>query len=511
MSHTASVMCSARSGHVRWYRLLGALLLVVGVVAALAPRANAQGEARPVFIVQVQDEIDLGLAPYLARILDDAKREGAAAVILEMNTPGGRLDAALQMRQALLDSPVRTIAFVNRDAFSAGALLAIAADEVYMTPGAVMGAATPVTGSGEAASEKTISAVRSTFRSTAEARGLDPRLAEAMVDPSVSIDGLVGAGQLLTLTSSDARAWGYADAIVADRQELLSTAGIAESSIRETAPALAEQLVRFVTSPVVASLLVAAGLLLIFTDLFAGAGGASVGGVGLLAVFFWGHMLAGLAGWEGVVLVAIGLALLALEAFVLPGFGVAGIGGIIAFSAGLFLSLIGGEIVTTADLARAASTVGLTLLSLIVGGTALAWLFLRTGMGGGLVLQARLGMRDAPSRPVQRQESLESPGASSTRPDARERGRPIDGPSLKGASGVAMSDLRPGGIAQINGARVDVVTQGVYLTAGTPVYVVRDDGYRRVVRRTEGSQGEATRPRSADSGVGSLSTRLPER
>nr|MBA2595164.1 ATP-dependent Clp protease proteolytic subunit [Chloroflexia bacterium] len=190
----------------RWHRWVGTLLLLLGLGLHVAPVSRAQDSAGSVLVVQIRDEIDLGLAPYLARVLEQAKREQASAVVLEIDTPGGRLDAALQMRDALLGSPVRTIAFVNRNAFSAGALLAIAANEVYMAPGAVIGAATPVTGTGEAADEKVISAVRTTFKSTAESRGRDPRIAEAMVDPSIEIEGLVNRGQLLTLTTTEAQA-----------------------------------------------------------------------------------------------------------------------------------------------------------------------------------------------------------------------------------------------------------------------------------------------------------------
>lgn len=505
MSRRAFVVCSAVWDHLPWYRVLGALLLVAGIAVVLAPTVRSQGEVAPVYVVRVSNEIDLGLAQYVARILHDANRDGASAVVLEINTSGGRLDAAMQIRQALLDSPVRTIAFVNRNALSAGALLAIAADEVYMAPGAVMGAAAPVNGAGQGASAKTISAVRSTFGATAEARGLDPRLAEAMVDPSVAIDGLVGAGQILTLTATDARAWNYADGIVADRHELLQVAGLSEIAVQETSPALAEQTVQFITTPVVASVLIALGLLLIAAELFAGVGGAGVVGVGFLGVFFWGHMLAGLAGWEGVALVGIGLMLLAVEAFVIPGFGLAGIAGIVAFGAGLFVSLISGEIVTNADLLQAASTMAVALIVLIVGGIALAWLLLRTRLGGGLVLRARLGTEAAPPILSPRWAPGRSPDTARHSVDTQAAGRYPDQPSLTGSYGVAISDLRPGGIAEIRGARVDVVTQGSYLPAGTAVSIVRDDGYRRVVRRFEGSQGGATRPSSGTIAGGSFS------
>ena len=155
---------------------------VAGIVASMVPgssaHAQAQGDAPPVYVVSISGTIDLGFAPYLKRVLSEAEHDNAPAVILDINTPGGRLDAVLQMRDAILDGNVRTIAFVNRTAFSAGALIAIACQEIYMVPGAVMGAATPVDASGETASAKVISAVRKTFKSTAEVRHRDPRIAE---------------------------------------------------------------------------------------------------------------------------------------------------------------------------------------------------------------------------------------------------------------------------------------------------------------------------------------------
>ncbi|HZG67265.1 MAG TPA: ATP-dependent Clp protease proteolytic subunit [Herpetosiphonaceae bacterium] len=154
------------------WRLCISLLLLLGGVQLAYETADAQS-TNVVYLVRITDEIDLGLAPFLARVLDQANDAAARAVILEIDTPGGRLDAALQIRTTILDSRVRTIAYVNREALSAGALIAIAADEIYMAPGAVIGAATPVDGTGEPADTKTISAVRSIFRATAELRERD--------------------------------------------------------------------------------------------------------------------------------------------------------------------------------------------------------------------------------------------------------------------------------------------------------------------------------------------------
>ena len=492
MPRTAATVSGTSGVYLAWHRWPAALLLLIGLVWCVAPLSRAQDSADRVLLVQIRGEIDLGLAPYLSRVLAQAKQENARAVLLEIDTPGGRLDAALQMRDAILASPVRTIAFVNRNAFSAGALVAIAAHEVYLAPGAVIGAATPVDGTGETADEKQISAVRTTFKSTAEHRGRDPRIAEAMVDPAVEIEGLDTRDQLLTLTTTEAQAWGYADHVTADRQALLQAAGLSGAAVQEASPLLAESVVRFLTSPVIATLLISAGFLLILADLLAGGiGMVSAAGLGLLAIFFWGHMLAGLAGWEGVVLVLLGLVLLGLEVFVIPGFGVAGILGLSALVAGLFLSLIGREIVTNEDLVRAGSTVGFALLIVLVGGVLLLWLLPRTTRFEGLVLSAQLATADA--RPQLKRGS----GRSSGRP-ARDAaaGEAQQGPavaaSLVGARGMAASDLRPGGIARIKGERVDVVSQGDYISAGEPIIVISDEGYRRVVQRLEQEEGDVT-------------------
>lgn len=474
-----------------WLRTIGILLVLAGFVIASTP-VGAQGEDETiVYAVPIEGTIDLGLAPFLDRVLDEAEDDPAVeAVILEINTPGGRLDAVLQMRDALLDAEVRTIAFVNREAFSAGALIAIACQEIYMAPGAVMGAATPVTGSGETASEKVISAVRKTFKSTAEQRGRNPAVAEAMVDPDVAIEGLVDSGELLTLTTEEAVEWGYADGVVANRGELLTATGLTEATIVEKSPSLAERLVRFLTNPVVASLLFSLGLLLILGDvLIGGVGLIALVGVGMLGLFFWGHFLAGLAGWEGLALVGLGLILIGVEAFVIPGFGVAGILGLVSLLAGFYLTLVGGAIRTDEDTWRAVTGTGIALVVLLAGAILLLFLLPQMSRFGGMTLQTRVGREEEQPvgggflgwfrrTPLTEEEAQEAQSRGPTNPVER-RG------ALLGATGRALSDLRPGGIATIEGERVDVVSEGGYIVAGTEIVVTRDDGYRRVVREIE--------------------------
>jgi len=339
-------------GHNLWQWFAGAFAsMLIGVVllGATAPPLAAQADGvtvtggEQVYVVPIRGTIEPGIAHFLERSLDEAEEAGASVVVLDINTPGGRLDTVLQMREMILESPVKVVAFVNREAFSAGALITIASGEIWMAPAAVFGAATPVLGStGETADEKTVSAVRSTFRATAEERGRDPLVAEAMVDPAVVVEGLDSADTLLTLSVEQAQAWGYADGVAEDVPALLAALGLGGATVTEMQKSPIEHIVRWVTDPLMATVLITLGLFLIVADaLFAGFGIAAAAGAACLGLFFWGHLLAGFAGWEDLLLIGIGIALIAVEIFVIPGFGFAGISGIVALAAGLVLSMTG--------------------------------------------------------------------------------------------------------------------------------------------------------------------------
>lgn len=474
-------------------RAAGVALVLIALVASFSPTAAQPAGVPPsaatVLVVPITGTIDLGLAPYLSRVLTEAEANGAAAVLLDIDTPGGRLDAVLQMRDALLGSGVRTIAFVDRTAFSAGALIAIAAEEIYMAPGAVIGAATPVDGgTGETASEKVVSAVRTTFRATAEARGRDPLVAEAMVDPDVTIDGLTTRGQLLTLTTNEAAAWGYADGVASNIADVLDLAGLASAPVTETSPSLAEQAVRFITDPAIATILIILGVLLLIGDFFVeGFGIAGAVGLALLALFFWGHVLAGLTGWEDLALVLLGLVLIAVEILVIPGFGIPGLLGLLALLGGLFLAMLGRDLPTAEGIERAGTIILVSFIAIAIG-LAAAVVFLSRGQQlNRLVLHSTVGENTGPA-PNPGPTGFGWFGASARLPreqttvalaaaPAGQRTPPAEGD-------VALSDLRPSGIARIGGARVDVVTSGEHIPAGTPLEVVRDDGFRRVVRQS---------------------------
>jgi membrane-bound serine protease (ClpP class) len=346
---------------------------------------------------------------------------------------------------------------VDPRAYSAGALIALSARAVYMRPGAVLGAATPGDGNGARASEKTVSAMRGEFRALAEARGLDPRVAEAMVDERVEVPGLDTPAELLTLSTNEALQVGYAKGAPAGEAELLEAIGLPGARVVSLSPNWAELAVRFLTNPLVSPLLLSLGLLGLVFEIKTGAFGLG-GLISLvsLGLFFGASFLVGLAGWEEVILLGVGLVALAVEIFVLPGFGATGVLGLVALAAAVMLAMIGTS-PSVGDVTQALVVLGTSLA--ITAAVGYAWLrhLPNSGRFGGLFLRGAAHQKD---------------GYIAATPRA----------DLVGRDGVAVTDLRPAGTAQIGHERVDVVTEGEYVPLGRAVRVVRSEGYRHVVR-----------------------------
>ncbi len=437
-----------------WRRSVILALLCAVSPLALFAQAPAPGS---VYRVPVRGVIELGLAPFISRSLAEAEKAGARAVVLEIETPGGRVDAAQQIVNALKESKVPTYAFVNRRAYSAGAMIALATDGVFMREGAVMGAATPVDGGGEKAPEKIVSAMRSEMRALAEARGLDPLVAEAMVDEEIEIPGVVEKGKLLTLTTSEAVQLGYAKQ-VSDWNGVLFELRAVGAPVHTAKVNWAEGLVRFFTHPLVAPMLLSLGFLGLLIEMKTPAFGlAGVAGIVLLGLFFGSHYLVGLAGWEELMLLAAGVVLILVEMFVLPGFGFAGIIGLLAVIGSIYLSLVT-HLSSEADMSQAAGILSAAILAVIVAG----WAILRKLPSSGRFAKSGVLLSDATDRKT---GYLSNP--------VREE--------LIGLTGVALTDLRPAGAAQFGDERLDVVSDNVWINAGTPVKIVRSEGYRHVV------------------------------
>lgn len=452
-----------------------ALLAVALLTAVLASGPALAQKPASVDVAPIEGMIDLGLAPFVDRVLREARASGAAAVILEINTFGGRVDAAVLIRDALINAKIPTVAFINKRAISAGALIALATEKIAIAQGGTIGAATPVQmgqpgAPAQPVQEKTVSYVRKEFRATAEARQRPPLIAEAMVDADVEIPGLIAKGKLLTLTTEEALKQKVAEIRADTIEELMKQLALPGAQIRRVSPNWAENLVRFITHPVVSSLLMTIGMLGIFMEIRTPGFGVP-GALGILSIslFFWGHWLVQLAGLEELLLVSAGLLLLTLEVFVIPGFGITGILGIASLLAGLSLSVVGGG----ASWEFILGAVGQVIFSLLLA-----------------VIGSLLLFRFLPHLPWGRRLILETGLDAGAGLDAA----PEQDRQWLGKLGTVISPLRPAGIAEIGGERIDVVSDGEFIEQGEQVAINRVDGNRMVVRRirrqTEGSQDD---------------------
>ena len=447
-------------------------LLFIALLGVTLPVA-AQDEGSVVRI-PVEGVIELGIAPFIERSLAEAEAAGAAFVVLDMDTPGGRVDAAQRITDALRDADLPVYTLVNRRAFSAGALIALATDGIYMRPGSVIGAATPVDGSGQKAPEKIVSAMRSEMRSLAEERGLDPDVAAAMVDEDIAVPGVVEAGNLLTLTTEDAVRIGYAME-VEDFDALLQELGARGAAVDDAQANWAEQIVRFFSNPVVAPFLLTLGFLGLITEIKTPTFGmAGAAGLLSLSLFFGSHLIVGLAGLEDLLVFGAGLALIGVEVFLIPGFGLFGVVGAIGILAGLYMSLLGG-LPTMPDFTRAGLVMSTTILFIAVT----AWVMIRTLPKSSRLSKSGIFLLERTDR---------STGYESSHPRSE----------LIGRVGAAVTDLRPSGTGLFGDERIDVVSESSWITEGTPIKIISAEGYRHVVR--EANPEELSDPSTSSRG-----------
>ncbi|MEE9572187.1 MAG: NfeD family protein [Candidatus Neomarinimicrobiota bacterium] len=426
-----------------------------------------------VYRVPIEGTIDLGLPPFIERSLKAAEAEGALAVIFDIDTFGGRVDAATQIKDAILDSPLLTVAFINRRAISAGALISMSCDKIYMTSGGTIGAATAVDMQGKKGSEKVISYMREEMASTAESTGRNIDIAKGMVDEELSfthleIDGksievtdLEGRkeGKLITLTTELAKKYKIADGDAETFDDLLAKLGLAGATAKSTKANWSEAIVRFLTNPVVASLLMTFGFLGILFELQQPGWGVSgtIGAV-CLALALGSGYIAELASATDLLIVFLGVLLLLIEMIVIPGFGIAGIGGIGLIIFGLYRLLLPdvpvGEEVT--DMAMFGLTIG------IIGGLV------------GLLLLFRLMTKTKFWKKL-------------ATPDVQDHERGYDTSlgleDMVGEEGVADSDLHPSGWVIFGDKRIFVVSEGTFIEDGEKVKIITVDGNRVVVRK----------------------------
>tara|TARA_B100000579_G_scaffold65526_1_gene48735 strand:- start:3975 stop:5321 length:1347 start_codon:yes stop_codon:yes gene_type:complete len=425
-----------------------------------------------VYRIPIEGTIDLGLPPFINRMLQEAKSMDAEVIVFDINTFGGRVDAATQIKDAILGVDIKTVAFVNRRAISAGALITLSCEQVYMAGGGLIGAATAVDMSGKKGSEKVISFMREEMASTAEKRGRSKDIARGMVDEelafthlvingdSVLVDDIEGQkeGKLISLTTDQAIKYGIADGSAETIDALLDSLGYSTAELIETSENWSEKIVRFLTDPVVASLLTTFGFLGILFELQSpGWGIPGFVGLACLILSLSVSYIAELATMSDMLFVFAGLGLILLEMLVIPGFGIVGLGGIGFMLYGLYLLLlpdvpVGEEIMEQA------------MDGFIIG---------LIGAAIGLVLLIRLMMKtkfwdQLTSPDIQKKED----GYSNTQ----------GWETLDGLTGVADTDLHPSGWVKIGEQRVFVVSEGGFIDQGKEITVLSVDGNRVLVR-----------------------------
>lgn len=428
------------------------IIVLISCFAFLQQSIQANDEERDqlVYIIPVEKEVERGLEAFLIRSTNEAIEAGADHIIFEIDTPGGRVDSAGQIGKLLQSLDIPTTAFIVNEALSAGSYIALNSDTIYMRPNATMGASGVITGDGNAADEKAQSAWIAAMKSAAESKERDPLYAIAMADKSIDLPEY-GApkGEFLTLSPNDALDVEYAEGVVKNRAELLADLNLSDAMIEEMETSIAEEIARFVTNPIVVPILLSVASLGLIVELYTpGFGVAGTMGLTALVLFFYGHIIAGLAGMETVILLVSGIIFIILEFFV-PG-GILGIIGVGAIVVSLFLSGY--------DLSHMAISI---LIAMIIGIAAFIFLYRRADAEQGFF-----------KRIILKDRTMTEQGYVTTENKME----------YLGQDGRTLTTLRPAGIAQIGSERVDVVSEGMYIEQGKRIKVVAVEGMRVVVR-----------------------------
>ena len=422
-----------------------------------------------VYQIDIQQEIDKTSWIYLKNGLAEAEYLHAQAVLIHMNTYGGLLEAADSMRTAILYSPIPVSVFIDNNAASAGALISIACQRIYMRKGANIGAATVVDQTGKAMPDKYQSYMRSMIRSTAEAHGKDtlitqqdttyrwhrdPLIAEAMVDDRVIVPNLIDSGKVLTFTAEEAMKWNYCEGLAESVDQVITEyMGYSSYELVAYQPSWYDRVKGFLLSPMLQSLLIMLIIGGIYFEMQTPGIGFPLATSVVAAVLYFAPLyIDGLAQSMEILAFLLGLLLLLVEIFVIPGFGIAGISGIVLIVGGLTLSLLGNrdfdfQQVSAADSGRAALTV---LVGLGIGFALILWLSHKIGSKGPLrrvALNADLG------------EAISSPTHQ----------------ELIGKEGIAQTVLRPSGKVQIEGQIYDGISESGFVEKGEPIVVIKSE------------------------------------
>ena len=470
-----------------------------------------------VYTINIRDEIGSGIRVYISNGMEKAKEANADAIIFDVDTPGGRVDSAVEIIREIQGTEVPTIAYVNRQAISAGAMISIACDQIVMASGGTIGDSAPVSLQGEEAGEKAVSYIRGTIEATAERQGRNPHIAVAMVDKKRVlvrfVDGEIIAlrpdayesrkevgeemeiiadeNELLTLTTGQAFEYDFINGRADSIDELLAMYQIVEidgtrtaltkeaivqkqaelgnhrvivvkslegASTGEALITLADRIVIFITRPMISSLLLSLGMLGLFIEIRTPGFGVP-GMIGLLCVglFFGGHMLSQIAAEWAALAFVLGIGLIVVEIFVIPGFGVAGIAGLVLMLGSGFYMLK-----SAYELEMAVLSLSLTILSTLALAVVALYTLPKTRAWKHFILATEMGAEL---------------GYHSAGDD--------DFQGYVGKTGRAHTPLRPAGTILIGNKRLDVLTSGDFISSESLVTVVAVEGSKIFVEAVD--------------------------
>lgn len=424
-------------------------MLILTCFSWSLPYSHADSEKR-VYIVPIEDTVEKGLNAFLKRAVREAEEDNASAIIFEVNTPGGAVDAAAGIGKLLTSTNIKTVAFINNQALSAGAYISLNTNEIYMVPGATIGSAAIIDQAGNTAGKKAESYWFAAMQSAAKNSGRDPIYALAMADENVHLPEL-GAekGSLLTLTADQALEVGYAEGIVKNLDDVLKKLNLEDAQLKKVDESFAEKLARFITNPIVIPILLSIGSLGLVIELYSpGFGVAGFMGLSALLLFFYGHMVAGLAGYETIILFVIGLLLLVAELF-LPG----GLIGILGFAA-----ILGSFFLASENVIHMGISILIALIISIV-----ASIFMIKVLGRKMSIFKKIILSDSTN-------SEQGYVSNVNRVDLIDR------------QGVTLTQLRPAGKIMIEDEIIDAVSEGAFIQKDQKVKVIKVEGSRIVVR-----------------------------
>ncbi|MGE4586943.1 MAG: nodulation protein NfeD [Mangrovibacterium sp.] len=474
------------------FRHIIAILLTVILLPLLMQASEPDGttgkeagkteEKARVFKLNIRKNISPGMWRQTLQAFRQADSLKADLFLIHMNTYGGTVPDADSIRTRILNSSIPVYVFIDNNAASAGALISIACDSIYMRPGSSIGAATVVNQTGQQMPDKYQSYMRSIMRATAEAHGgdtvvqagdtifrwfRDPAIAEAMVDESIFLPGIIDTGKVLTLTPAEAMKYGFCEGTAENIREVLSRAGVNKYELVEYQPSILERIIGFLVNPMVSGLLIMAIIGGLYFEMQTPGIGFPLIIALLAAVSYFAPLyLEGLAAHWEILLFILGVVLIAVELFAFPGFGIAGISGIALCFTGLVLSLINNvnldfEGIDPGKITKALTTVVVALFAGFLLSLALSRKLFTTHRG----VLSHLPLTEVQDK---------ARGFVGVDPGLY---------SLAGKNGKAYTVLRPSGKVLVEGKIHDAVSVQGMIEKGAPVSVVRVEATQLYVEK----------------------------